>query len=544
MQTLSRRRPFRNGFLAGLGGGIVASGVMLFLSTTLGGLSLPESFGSELTALMPPSMFTLLHQLIGGDAKFYLFYIILIGQCLVFALGGALFNRFLNPKDEALSWGRGFLLALILWLFAGVVLLPLTGSGVFGASLTVGLDSGVLSLGVVGLVFGSVYVFCQHWLVASRKAHEAQIEKSDETFEGPVETRRSLLRQGAIVVGVVGLGAGLWYFISQSLGASKIPVAQLLQGYHNKISPPPTPNYGTLQQLPLLSPEVTSNDQYYVVSKNFTDPTVSSNGWNLQVDGLVEHPYALNYQQLLTLPTQQQYESMECISNEVGGSYMSNGLWEGIRLSDLLERAGGVKIGATKIVLHAYDDYADSIHLTKALEPTTLVATHMNGVALPDGHGFPARVLVPGIYGMKHVKWLTRIEVVNYDFQGYWQQRGWDDAAPVRLTSRIDTPLDGTTISAHGVNYVAGVAFSGNQGISEVDVSLDGGHTWQHATLKQPLSPLTWVLWELPWQPKAGNYIVAVRAVDLAGNVQDPTQASPLPIGSSGYHSISITVSA
>ncbi len=154
---------------------------------------------------------------------------------------------------------------------------------------------------------------------------------------------------------------------------------------------------------------------------------------------------------------QQQYESMMCVSNEVGGPYMSNALWEGIPLKDLLQRAG-IQAGATKVVLHAADDYSDSIHLTKALESITLLALRMNGVTLPQEHGFPARQLVPGIYGMKHCKWITRIEVVNYDYQGYWQQRGWSDPSPVRLTSRIDTPTNGATITANRPTSVAGVA--------------------------------------------------------------------------------------
>jgi hypothetical protein len=153
------------------------------------------------------------------------------------------------------------------------------------------------------------------------------------------------------------------------------------------------------------------------------------------------------------------------------------------------------------------------------------------------------RVLVPGIYGMKHCKWLTRVEVVNYDFRGYWQQRGWSDAAPVRLTSRIDTPLDGGQAPVNRTTYIAGVAFSGDKGISEVDVSLDSGHTWQRAVLKQPSSDLTWVIWEYAWNPAAkGNVIITVRAIDMEGNVQDPTLNPPLPNGSSGYHSISILV--
>jgi DMSO/TMAO reductase YedYZ molybdopterin-dependent catalytic subunit len=539
--TTWARRAFGSGFMAGLGAGAFASGVMLFLNATLGGLSLPQEFGSELLALMPPPAFAFFHQLLGENAKFYFFALVLIGQCVVFALGGAFYNRYANAQNRPLRWSQGLLLALILWLVAGLVLLPLTRSGVFGANLTVGLTGGLFSLAAVGLVFGLLFVFAQRWIVAPQRANtDAAPASALDGVEHP--TRRALFKQGAVVAGLVIVGVGAWKFVSQGVSASSVPVTRLLQTYRNKITPPPVPNYGTIVPQPLLSPEVTSNDQYYVVSKNLTDPTVNAQGWSLQVTGQVEQPYTLSYQELLALPMQQQYESMECISNDVGGSYMSNGLWEGVRLHDLLQKAG-VKPGATKVVLHASDDYADSIHLSKALELTTLVAVRMNNATLPDGHGYPARVLVPGIYGMKHVKWLTKIEVINYDFQGYWQQRGWSDPAPVRLNARIDTPLDGTSVHANRANYIAGVAFSGNQGISEVDVSLDAGKSWQRATLKRPLSQFTWVLWEIPWQPKAGNYTVVVRAVDLQGNVQDPHQEGTLPNGASGYHSITVTAS-
>jgi DMSO/TMAO reductase YedYZ molybdopterin-dependent catalytic subunit len=515
---------------------------MLLLSNTQGGLSLPQEFGSALLALMPPPMFAFLHQFIGENAKYDFFLLVLVGQCAVFALAGALFNRYTNRQNAPLRSYQGLVLALGLWLFTGLVLLPLSGSGIFGANLTVGVDGGMLSLAVVGLTFGALFIFAQRWLVASTRTHAEEAAAAED--EGSVHpTRRVLLKQGAVALGAVAVGLGLWKFIIQGPGrVARVPVASLLQGYRSRIIPPPVPAYGSLQPAPLFSSEVTPNDQYYVVSKNFTDPTVSEHEWSLQVTGLVEEPYTLSYQELLALPMQQQYESMECISNEVGGSYMSNALWEGVRLADLLAKAG-VRPGASKIVLHAYDNYADSIHLSKALEPTTLVAVHMNNTTLPDGHGYPARVLVPGIYGMKHVKWLTRIEVVAYDFQGYWQQRGWSDAAPVRLNARIDTPLDGSQVHAHRPTYVAGVAFSGNLGISEVDVSLNGGKTWQVATLKRPLSPWTWVLWEIPWVPEPGNFTVVVRAIDMQGNVQSPQEQPTLPNGASGYHTIGVSAS-
>lgn len=628
MQTsiIPRRRRFNIGFLAGLLAGIVATLFMLLLSLLGLGISLPEVFGSFFTQLLPPSAFNYLHTIIGGDAKHYLFYGILVGQCLVFAVSGGLWSLFASTASEApgsetptgetslvevstsdhnenadLSeiptgetatarevstsaedvhvetspvevlpaasasptadvssatdvlpatptnqsfWPYSALLVVILWLLVGLVFLPLTGAGIFGASLTVGVAKTMFSLAAVGVLFGVLLVYLYNLYISqfiSRFITHPLQPVSEEAQAG----RRAFIRNGLVGAGVVVIGVAAWRFINGGLDifTSGVPT-QILQSYKSKIVPPPRPNYGNFTPVSGLSTEITPNEQYYVVSKNlFSDPVVNSQDWSLAVNGAVEKPYTLTYDELAALPMKQQYESMECISNEVGGPYMSNALWEGIPLSNLLQRAGGVKAGATKVVLYAVDDYSDSIHLSKALEPTTLVALHMNGQTLPARHGYPARLLVPGIYGMKHVKWINRIEVTTQDYQGYWQQRGWSDQADLRLTSRIDVPLAGLTLKADVPTYIAGVAFSGNKGISEVDVSVDAGKTWQKATLKQPFSNLTWVLWELPWTPTKGTYTVVVRAVDMQGNVQDPQQAPPLPNGSSGYHTVSLTAS-
>ena len=542
-----RKHSFLIGFIAALAAGVIATGIMLLLSISFDGVSLPETFGSDLTALMPPPLFSYLHQLIGGDAKHYLFYGIIVGQCLVFALSGGLYNWLADRQNRVLQWFDGLLLALILWLFAGVILLPLSSAGVFGANLSIGFSNGLVSLAIVGIVFGSLFVIFQHWLTARilrQNAALSSVNPVDQADSPGALSRRTLLRNGVIATGIVLVGVVAWRFITGGASSSNLSVDQLVARFKSKIVPPPTPNYGAIEPVQFLSPEVTSNDQFYLVSKNlFSDPTVNGNSWRLTVDGQVDNPFTLTYQDLLTQPMKQQYESLMCVSNDVGGQYMSNALWEGIPLVDLLQRAG-IKAGATKIVFHAADDYTDSIHLTKALEPTTLLAVHMNSQTLPQEHGFPVRMLVPGIYGMKHCKWLTHIEVVNYDYQGYWQQRGWSDAAPVRMTSRIDAPLTGSTIKTNQTMYIAGVAFSGNKGISEVDISTDAGQTWQRAILKQPLSGITWVLWELAWQPpKAGSYTIVARAIDLEGNVQNPNEEPPLPNGSSGYHSIILNVS-
>lgn len=602
MQTtsFSRKQRFRHGFLAGLLAGILASLLMLLLSITINGISLPEVFGSFFTQLLPPTAFDYLHLKIGGDAKHYLFYGILVGQCLVFALSGGLWtlynpetkitvgtrfiasmiyqrifqakytskadNKMINRgRDESgpyseinrpvqqgettdvqefLHWSSGLYLALLLLLLTGFVFLPLTGAGILGANLTTGLASNILSLAIVGLIFGLLFVYFQNGQVL-RAARKQQGKEIDEGVEEAGISRRTVVGTGILAVGLTTLGIIAFRFItSGSSSSSPVSRGNLLQQYKTKITPPPKPNYGPIQPVPGLSAEVTPNGQYYLVSKNlFTDPVVNGKTWNLTITGEVAQPYTLNYAQLSALPMKKQYESMMCISNEVGGQYMSNALWEGIPLADLLQKAGGPKTGASKVVLYAADDYSDSIHLSKALEPTTLVALRMNDETLPQGHGYPARLLVPGIYGMKHVKWITRIEVVNQDYQGYWQTRGWSDPAPIRLTSRIDTPTSTTALQAGKQTYIAGVAFSGNKGISEVDVSLDGGQSWQRATLKQPLSALTWVLWELPWTPTAGTSTITARAIDMEGNVQDPAIADPLPDGASGYHSITVTAS-
>jgi DMSO/TMAO reductase YedYZ molybdopterin-dependent catalytic subunit len=543
---LSRKQRFTTGFTSGAAAGIVASVVMLVLSTTLGSISLPEVFGSSLTQVMPPPLFQFLHQLIGGDAKHYLFYVILVGQCLVFAVCGGLCSLLLGTTklgatrtSDQLRWTDGLLLAALLWLLVGIGFLPLTGGGVFGMFLANGLLNSMASLAVVGIVFGVLFVSIYNQLIV-REALKQDVAPVETVSEGSL-SRRTILQRSAIALGIGVVGVLAWRFISGA-GAVSSSTAKLVGQFKNKIIPPPVPNYGTIQLVANLSPEITSNDQYYIVSKNlFSDPVVNGSTWSLRIHGMVKQPYTLNYNELMALPRKQQYESMMCISNEVGGDYMSNAKWEGIPLVDLLQKAG-VQAGASKVVLSATDDYSDSIHLSKALEPTTLVAVRMNDVTLPDGHGFPARLLVPGIYGMKHVKWITDIELVNTDFQGYWQTRGWSDAAPIRLTSRIDTPLTGAILTANKPTYIAGVAFSGNKGISEVDVSLDNGNTWQQAILKKPLSDLTWVLWELAWTPAKSVQTIIVRAIDMEGNVQDPTQADPLPDGSSGYHTISVSV--
>jgi DMSO/TMAO reductase YedYZ molybdopterin-dependent catalytic subunit len=290
-----------------------------------------------------------------------------------------------------------------------------------------------------------------------------------------------------------------------------------------------------------ISPEVTPNDQFYVVSKNIIDPTVDPTTWTLEVTRLAESPYRLTLEELRALPSQTEYVTLECISNPVGGDLMSNALWRGVPLRDLLDRAK-LKPGVVEVACFADDGYSDSIPISLAMEPEVMVAYEMNGEPLSREHGAPARLLAPGRFGMKHVKWLTRIEPRETAYRGYWETRGWSSVAEVRTTSRVDVPTDGATLPPEE-GLVGGVAFAGARGIQRVEVSADRGRTWREAFLKTALSPYTWVLWTTPWRPPGnGSYTVLVRATDGTGEVQTAVVEDSLPDGATGWHAVTVSV--
>jgi DMSO/TMAO reductase YedYZ molybdopterin-dependent catalytic subunit len=307
--------------------------------------------------------------------------------------------------------------------------------------------------------------------------------------------------------------------------------------------PPPTstpqhPQAGTPPVPAIKVREITPTDSFYHVSKNFFDPSPSADGWKLDIKGLVNKPYSLTYKQLTAMPAQVVTVGMMCISNPIGGGLIGNTLWKGVRLADLLKKAGP-KPSAVEVAMQAVDGYTDSITLQKAMDPDVMLVWEMGGAPLTSQHGFPARLLVPGIYGMKHVKWITSFELVDYDFKGFWQQpdQGWNDPAPVNTMSRIDVPTDGTLSLKK--QTLSGVAFAGDRSISKVELSTDGGKTWNRAYIKPPASHTTWVVWGYEWTPTAaGKYTVMVRATDGEGDLQTSRRTDPYPSGATGYHTV------
>jgi DMSO/TMAO reductase YedYZ molybdopterin-dependent catalytic subunit len=287
-----------------------------------------------------------------------------------------------------------------------------------------------------------------------------------------------------------------------------------------------------------LGPELTPIGKFYVVDEAIDDPRVDPQTWLLTIKGHVEKPVTLTFDQLRALPFVDQYATLMCISYELGQDLISNGKWRGVRLSELLKQAG-VKPGATEVVLRSVDQYSESHAMERAMQPETILAYGMNDVLLPRQHGSPLRAIVPGLYGFKHVKWLTEIEVIaGPPYQGYWQESaGWiQTGALASAMSRIDT-VDSPPVKVGGKATVAGIAFTSLRGISKVEVSDDGGKTWQPGRLKRPLSPMAWSFWAFEWLPKqAGKAKLLVRAYENDGTPQVATVQPAHPNGATGYH--------
>ncbi|HEX9270099.1 MAG TPA: molybdopterin-dependent oxidoreductase [Candidatus Limnocylindria bacterium] len=304
-------------------------------------------------------------------------------------------------------------------------------------------------------------------------------------------------------------------------------------------SPPALPAFESVER---LTRRVTENRDHYTVDTTLIKPTVDVEAWKLEIGGAVASPFALTYDELLDLEAVEQLHTLECISNNVGGDLISTALWTGVPLRDLLARAQP-KPGTFDVKLTSVDGYTDSIRIEKAMEPATIVAYLMNGYTLPEDHGYPARLLVPNIYGMKNVKWLRSIECVTFDFQGYWMERGWSDVAIVNTNCRIDTPSNAVRWNGAESIPIAGIAFAGARGIAKVEISTDGGQTWTATDLEPALGPLTWVRWKLDWRPSgAGRYRLLARATDGGGETETAIRREPFPNGATGYDGIEVTV--
>jgi DMSO/TMAO reductase YedYZ molybdopterin-dependent catalytic subunit len=499
----------RAGFLAGLGAGALAAVVMLVLRVTLDSPSLAELLADKLTFFVPLPLFDAIIGLLGSAAKRLFFASVVIGMILVAGLLGAMAARRRLGVADGIKWLVG------LWLATAVLGLTSLGAGSFGSLTRQGPVVASLALAACFAVYGGAL----YGLVQLFRAAPAAVDVSPLD----VQRRRFLRLAGLGGLVMVGASVGLWQLVeSLARRTGGAVTAAMAQG------------------LAKLPSEITPIGEFYSVSKNFfSDPTVDGPSWRLEIGGSVGRPYAIGYEDLRALPAVEDVRTLMCISNEVGGNLIGNANWRGVRLRDLLERAAPAA-GAYKVIFTCADDYTDSIRFDKAMSPDTLLVYEMNGAPLIPKHGYPARLLVPDIYGMKNVKWVHKIEVSERDFRGFWQQRGWSDEAVIKTMSRIDTVTSYTAVNVEPV-VLGGVAFAGARGVARVEYSLDNGQTWQDAELKPPLGFASWVLWAAEWTPPGpGQFTIKVRATDKTGVAQTTHVTDPLPDGASGIHAVTL----
>ena len=286
----------------------------------------------------------------------------------------------------------------------------------------------------------------------------------------------------------------------------------------------------------------TPNDQFYVVNYMDSPFNISRDlnveQWRMAITGEVKHKTSLGWRDILNRDAFDQVVTLECIDTLPGGDSLGNAQWRGISLKQLLQDVGTDEETARDVVFRAADGYHDSIPFQRAMQDDVMLAYLMNGEKLPKAHGFPLRVIVPGLYGIKNVKWITEIEVYNGDYLGYWQQKGWTDVGTIKIFSRIDSPGHYQPLAGPEQTF-RGVAFGGPNSISKVELSFDAGKSWNEAELEPALSLHSWVIWNYRWHPpKRGKYQVQVRATDSKGLLQTAEIVRPQPAGASGYHTI------
>jgi DMSO/TMAO reductase YedYZ molybdopterin-dependent catalytic subunit len=354
--------------------------------------------------------------------------------------------------------------------------------------------------------------------------------------------RRSLLQAGgAIAIGSLVAGAvGRMLLESRRRPA---PVGDIPQAPLPATLPPGAELATTDLATAGLAPIVVPNADFYRIDTAFIPPTVDRETWRLKVTGLVDRQVELTYAELVALPIIEQFVTIACVSNLVGGDLVGNARWTGVRLRTVLEMAG-VQASADQLVGRSIDGFTAGMPVEWLMDPARepMIAVGMNGEPLPRDHGYPARLIIPGLYGyVSATKWLTELELTRFDrFEAFWIPRGWAARAPILTQSRIDVPRLGTTVTAGRVP-VAGVAWAPDRGIQGVEVRVDSG-AWSPARLSTPISKATWVQWLYDWDATPGTHSIEVRAIDGTGDVQTDALSNPAPDGARGHHVVRVAV--
>ena len=300
-------------------------------------------------------------------------------------------------------------------------------------------------------------------------------------------------------------------------------------------------SFSEINDIENISPYITANNDFYRIDTALRVPTIEPANWSLTVDGLVENPYEISFDEILEMDLVKKDVTLNCVSNEVGGPLVGNAIWTGVPLSEIISMSKPSS-GAEQVMCHSVDGFTAGFPIDNIFDGrTALLAVGMNGAPLPVIHGFPARLVVAGLYGyVSAVKWIKRIEICTWEGNdGYWIPRGWSKKAPIKISSRIDVPRERKIDS--GINAVAGVAWAPLSGIKTVEISFNSG-PWEDCNLGISLSGESWTQWAYRWDATPGKYEIKVRAIDNNGIVQSSSVVSPAPDGAEGFDQISVRV--
>ncbi len=429
-----------------------------------------------------------------------------IGSVAVGIMVGGLYAVLLRRPSLARRLVRSLAIAVVIaWILTIVVLWPVLWASYLGLPPAIG--TAVTALGL--LIEYAIYVATLH--LAAR-----QMRPRPAAAAGDVDRRRVLLGIAGAVVGLSTAGFVTALYRGSALGYDGMT-------YDGPVEP------------------TAPNQEFYVVTKNLIDPNVFEPAWRLEVTGQVAHPATYRLADLTNMPScVTQDTTLECISNSVGRGLISNAAWHGVPLRTLLDAAAPMP-NAVGVTFYAVDGYIHTTSLETAMASGTFLAWQMNGQPLPDRHGYPLRLLVPSAYGEVSVKWLTRIDVVDHAESGYYETQGWQPRF-VKTMSRIDSPKKQQALRAGLPVTLQGIAYAADRGISQVEVSVDGGGSWAPARVGYG-KPMTWYIWTASWTPQqSGLATLVVRARDGNGDAQIATPHGSAPAGATGLHQVQVMV--
>jgi len=570
----------------GFGAAVAAGAAMWLLRSTLQVRSVPERVLEWGLLFVPLDVFEAALQRFGFSAKRYALFVgIAVMLGVLTWLSWFVLKRRL-PLLALLGVGLG------LWLFAMVVVMPLTSAGFFAMSLLEGKRQTIFGYLGVGLLYAGVLSLVQ---VLAAPSAEAAVELPG-VLSGGVPPRRWALGVMGSSVAAFAVTYLTEVLLPHRTGLPTVVVADPQEPvpsggleepnvHPNVVASPvvpvapsaPSPTIAaptSVSALPepaavrtlnrdqdgavlpsgrrpgQLSDPITSNDNFYIVTKNAGgDPVVHPDEWRLVVDGEVARPFELDYATLRKLPAVEVTKTLECVSNLVaecqlapfGCDLISTARWKGARLSDILGLVGGVNQGVSYVATISADEYTTALPIQAVMSPDALLVYEMNGQVLPREHGYPARILIPNRYGMKNAKWVVALRPMRREFVDWYGQRSWSREAIVKTMTRIDIPNRDARLTP-GQQRIAGIAYAGDRGVSAIEFSSDGGESWQPADLIEPQQGSdAWVRWQGTFELAAGEEATLVaRAIDGTGTLQPEPFSLAQPDGAAGWNSITV----